>query len=308
MTKGTARVTVVIAAYNAAEFLGRCLDSLGNQTFRDFEVVVVDDGSTDATSLIAEQSAGVQVIRQSNSGPGAARARACRNRDSEFLAFIDADDAWMPDRLSRLVAAADSDQQLAFFTSDAIVVDPFGNELGRYYSGQLQFPPPQRQLEAIVEHNFVFTSCLVRRSAFETAGGFSTDREIIGAEDYDLWLRLIAGDNFGGCIKEALCWYHHRPASLSRQDPLSNEKARLLVLARRLPEFWALGINGTVRDNLFLAIHFYGFRHPFRALRHLRAASRSGGSFVSVLACALRSLSSSLKESTKPFRKMRLPR
>ena len=278
--KKSARVTVVVAAYNAAEFLGRCLDSLHDQTFRDFDVVVVDDGSTDNTAQIAEMRADVQVIRQSNSGPGAARARACHNRDTEFLAFIDADDAWMPDRLSRLVAAADSDQQLAFFTSDAIVVDPCGNELGRYYSRELEFPPPQLQLEAIAEHNFVFTSCLVRRSAFERAGGFSTDRQIIGAEDYDLWLRLIAGGNFGGCIEEALCWYHHRPESLSRQDPLSNEKTRLLVLARRLPEFWALGVDGTVRDNLSLAIHFYGFRHPLRAFRHLRAACRSGGGII----------------------------
>ncbi len=308
MTKGPARVTVVIAAYNAAEFLGRCLDSLQNQTFRDFDVVVVDDGSTDATALIAEQSAGVQVIRQNNSGPGAARAEGCRHRDSEYLAFIDADDTWMPDRLSRLVDAADSDRETAFFTSNAVVVDHLGNDVGYFYSAELQFPPRERQREEIAQHNFVFTSCLVRRTAYEAVGGFSPDRGIVGVEDYDLWLRLIAGGEFGGCIDEPLCCYYLRPDSLSRQDPFVNDRARLVVLSRRLPEFWAMGIYGTFRDNVDLGMQFYGFRHPVRAFRHLLAARRSGGSFVSVLACVLRTLSSSLKESTKLFRKMRLPR
>lgn len=306
MTKGPARVTVVIAAYNAAEFLGRCLDSLKNQTFRDFDVVVVDDGSTDTTASIAEQSAGVQVIRQSNSGPGAARAEGCRNRDSEYLAFIDADDPWMPDRLSRLVDAADSDRETAFFTSNAVVVDHFGNDVGYFYSAELQFPPREQQREEIARHNFVFTSCLVRRTAYEAAGGFSHDRKILGAEDYDLWLRLIVRGEFGGCIDEPLCSYYLRLDSLSRQDPFVSTRARLVVLSRRLPEFWAIGVYGTLKDNVALALCFYGLRHPVRASRHLLAARRSGGSFVSVLACVLRTLSGSLKEWTKPFRKMRL--
>jgi glycosyltransferase involved in cell wall biosynthesis len=297
MTEGSARVTVVIAAYNAAEFLGRCLNSLQNQTFRDFDVVVVDDGSTDATSLIAEQSAGVHVIRQSNSGPGAARAEGSRNRYSEYLAFIDADDTWMPDRLSRLVDAADSDRETAFFTSNAIVVDLSGNDIGRFYSEDLQFEPRARQRETIARHNFVFNSCLVRRTAFETAGGFSPDREIVGAEDYDLWLRLIAGGDLGGCIDEPLCSYYLRPESLSRRDPVSNHQARLVVLSRRLPEFWAMGVHGSVSDNVALGMHFYGLRHPVRASRHLLAARRSGGGFVPVIAFALRSRHGSFKKT-----------
>jgi glycosyltransferase involved in cell wall biosynthesis len=284
----SARVTVVIPAYNASDFLDRCLDSLEAQTFRDFEIVVVDDGSTDATAKIAQMRDGVHLIRQQNRGPGAARNEGCRDRESDFLAFIDADDTWAPTRLELLVAAADSDCETTFVTSNARVVDPSGVEIGLFYSEEFQFPPKERQLELIARHNFVFTSCLVRRSSFEEVGGFSTDEEFVGAEDYDLWLRMIAKGHFGACIDEPLCCYFDRPESLSHRDPAKSARVRLQVLSRRLPEFWDLGVDGTVRDNLAIAFRANGARHPVCATRHLLAARRSGGGIVRTILRTIR--------------------
>lgn len=93
-----ARVSVVISLYNKAPYILRALDSAARQTFRDFEVIVVDDGSTDGGDGIAERypDPGFRMVRQANAGPGAARNRGIREAQAPLVAFLDADDCWLP--------------------------------------------------------------------------------------------------------------------------------------------------------------------------------------------------------------------
>ncbi len=92
-------VTVVIPAYNAERFLRATLESLRAQTFRDFQTVVVDDGSTDNTSGLVREYPEVRLVTQPNAGVAAARNRGVRETRSEWVAFLDADDLWMPEKL-----------------------------------------------------------------------------------------------------------------------------------------------------------------------------------------------------------------
>ena len=242
-----------------------------------YSVVVVDDGSIDATSEIAERYADVVVVRQSNRGPGAARSAGACVGDSEFVAFIDADDRWLPERLERMVQVLDSSPDRAFVTSDASMVDESGAVLGRYYGRGLHFPPPDRQLAEIARHNFVFTSCLVRRTAYETVGGITADRSLERAEDYDLWLRLLVAGWRGACIDEPLAEYTVSPGSLSRDDPGKSERARLEVLRRAMPALWAAGVDGSPVDHVTLALGAVSRRDLAGGSAHLLAARRSSG-------------------------------
>ena len=105
------RVSVVVPLYNKARFIGRCLDSILAQSFSDFEVIVVDDGSTDASLELArvyQRDPRVRVVSQQNAGPGAARNRGAQEARGEFLAPLDADDAWEVNYLSESVRLLDS--------------------------------------------------------------------------------------------------------------------------------------------------------------------------------------------------------
>jgi len=104
------RVSVVIPLYNKARYINRCLRSICAQTFSDFELIVVDDGSSDGGGQIARAfgDARIRVIQQQNAGPGAARNRGLAEAQGEYIAFLDADDEWMPGYLARAVTALDT--------------------------------------------------------------------------------------------------------------------------------------------------------------------------------------------------------
>src|ERR1041384_2287951 len=97
------RVTVALAVYNGAETLAKSLQSALDQTYRDFSILVLDDGSTDNSASIAE-SLGCRVVSQSNQGLGAGRKKLVEEADGEFIAFLDHDDFWVPDKLEKQIA------------------------------------------------------------------------------------------------------------------------------------------------------------------------------------------------------------
>src|SRR4051812_22846814 len=101
------RVTVCLAVYNGADTLGAALQSAKEQTFRDFDLLVLDDGSTDDSPAIAE-GMGAKVIRQANQGLGAGRKRLVEEADGELIAFLDHDDLWVPDKLEKQVSLLDA--------------------------------------------------------------------------------------------------------------------------------------------------------------------------------------------------------
>src|SRR5690348_123134 len=99
------RVSVIVPLYNKSAWIERCLDSIARQSYRDFEVIVVDDGSTDdsVTKVEKRVDGQVRLIRQANAGPGAARNRGVQEAQGELIAMLDADDAWDPSYLAESV-------------------------------------------------------------------------------------------------------------------------------------------------------------------------------------------------------------
>lgn len=181
-----APVTVIVPAFNAAPYLQVTLRSLQQQTVRPAAVVVVDDGSTDDSAAIAARE-GATVVRQAHKGPAAARNRALELATTEFVAFLDADDWYGPDKLERSLSSLE-ELQAQCVATDAWIVR--GDRIeGR--QNQRRVVPGVVTLELLLRGNpVVCSSVVVRRQAVLDAGRFDEDPDLIDSEDYDLWLRL----------------------------------------------------------------------------------------------------------------------
>lgn len=184
----TASVTVIVPAFNAEPFLRVTLEALQAQTTAPEKIVLVDDGSTDKTAKIATDM-GVEVVHQDQKGPGAARNRGLEIADTEFVAFCDADDWYVPDKLER---AVDMLEKLgaACVATDAWVVRDDCIE-GRKNEPR-PIPSVLTQEYLLVSNPIVCSTVVARRAAVDQAGGFDESEELIATEDYDLWLRLAA--------------------------------------------------------------------------------------------------------------------
>lgn len=195
-------ISVVIPAYNAELTLANAIRSALAQTYQATEIIVVDDGSSDRTADIALNiGPKVRLLQQANGGCGEARNTGARAATGDWLAFLDADDAWLPNKLEK---------QLPYMADArvAVVNCRRNNKLGHAIGDEIGFNRLWQRNDLIV------SSSLVRRMAFEAAGGFWSERY---CEDYHLWLRLAAqGWTIANC-PEDLVVYSPAPGSLSQQ-------------------------------------------------------------------------------------------
>jgi glycosyltransferase involved in cell wall biosynthesis len=189
-------VSVVIATYNYGRFLAGAVDSVLGQTYRALEVIVVDDGSTDDTPRIMRTYAGdprVRYHRAENRGPAAARNTGIRLGQAPLVAFLDADDRWLPRKLEQQVRLFKEDAAVGLAYARRLLMDEAGRWLAyeqpRLYRGDVLAP--------LYRTNFIcLSSAVVRRAALERSGLFDERIRTASAEDYDLWLRLARDVRF----------------------------------------------------------------------------------------------------------------
>jgi GT2 family glycosyltransferase len=212
----TPSFSIVIAAYQAAAFIGEAIESALSQTLAPHEIVVCDDGSTDdLEATIAPYRDRIVFLRQENRGAGAAKTAAARAATADFVAVLDADDIYLPERLEALAEAAQARPDLDILTTDAYVVLE-GEILRRAYDETWTFDIDD-QRRAILERCFVIGHAAVRREPFLTVGGF--DETLRAVVDWDLWLRMILAGSRAGLIPEPLSQYRVRSGSISTNRP-----------------------------------------------------------------------------------------
>jgi len=185
------RVSIVIPAYNAARYLPEALHSLADQTLSDWEAVVVDDGSSDATASTAEQCGDprVRAVRQANAGVCAARNRGVTEGTAPLVLFLDADDRLRPNALERLAAALEHDASLAAAYGEATMIDAAGRESGTGRRPWFTHRPSGKVLRPLLARNFLFVGAVMaRRGAVSAAGRFNTSLRLY--EDWEYWCRL----------------------------------------------------------------------------------------------------------------------
>lgn len=214
---GFADVSVVTPAFNARATIARTLASIAAQTMRPREVIVVDDGSTDGTVAAAEACApemrgiALKILRQGNAGAAAARNRAIVAAQGTWLAFLDADDEWLPAKIERCMA------ELARHNADMAAHDYIRVENGKTQAVDCarRCPPGADPFVAQLLYGFISSTTVVaRHELVRRAGGF--DPALRSSHDYELWLALLARRGIRFCmIPEALSRYHITPGGIT---------------------------------------------------------------------------------------------
>jgi glycosyltransferase involved in cell wall biosynthesis len=240
------RVSVVIPAYNASSFIDETLASIFAQTVQDIETVVVDDGSTDDTcARVLTYGARVRLVAGGRAGAAGARNVGVAASGSDWVAFLDADDVWEPDKLERQLAEAAR-------TSAALI------STDRYNVGDRgALPLVQSAIQSLVDGdaferlllgNVITTSSvLLRRSVFDAVGGFSTEPDVLYAEDWDLWLRIAHDHQLAACHTPLVSYRHHRLGMSHQPRRISDARCRVIARALDLPRGRALS-PATRRD------------------------------------------------------------
>ena len=228
------RVSVIVPAFNSEAHLAEALRSVEAQTYADWEVVVADDASTDGTAAIGAQFERVTTVsRPANAGPAAARNLAIEHSAGELLAFLDADDYWLPNFLEQQVGLFDAEQaggrdvgivacNARFLTDDGF--------LPRTFMEMFEFPERMTP-EHLLRYNPIYVSAVSPRAVVDSAGGFCP--EIFGAEDRDLWLRIVELGYRVVANPAPLAVYRVTPQSVST-NPASMARAVQLVYRRAL--------------------------------------------------------------------------
>ena len=203
-------ISVIVPAFNASTYIGEALTSIVHQTHKNWEIIVIDDGSTDATiDVLSGYASNIRLIKQNNKGPAAARNLGAKSARGEWLAFLDADDTWAPDKLARqLLDVGKANWSYTDMLFKGGVNDGLrDSEFTEKHEGEV--------LEKLVLGNFISTSTvLIRRRSFEESGGF--DESLPSIEDWELWTR-IASNNPVSYVNEPLTRYRVHPSSTSRK-------------------------------------------------------------------------------------------
>jgi len=219
------KVSVVIPVYNSAKLLNTALRSVFEQTYPDFEVVVVDDGSDDRDELdavLASWGDSVHCVRQENGGPAKARNTAIAHATGELIAFLDADDEWLPEKLQRQVAYFEQYPQTGLLHTGVV---------GQAKREKTASPPRRAFCDLFHTAFFINTlTVMIPRRVLERTGGFDERREV-HIEDWDLWLR-IAAEHPLGYLPEPLAL--HRPGGWMSRQVERTYSAQALVIEKNI--------------------------------------------------------------------------
>jgi glycosyltransferase involved in cell wall biosynthesis len=221
------RFSIIIPAYQAAAFISEAVESALAQTVAPYEVIICDDGSTDdLAATLAAYSGRITLLRKEHGGAASARNAAARSASSDFVAFLDADNVFLPEYLEAVGELAAVRPDLDILTTDAYL-ELDGHVYGRYYRGKARFIV-EDQRRGIIHQHFIFGNAAMRREALLAVGGYD---ETVLAEDTDLFLRMILGGSRVGLVDEPLCVYRIRGGSLSSSLPRSL-RSGVVVLQR----------------------------------------------------------------------------
>ncbi len=224
------RISVIIPTYNRAHHLKAAVSSVLNQTYTDLELIIVDDGSTDATREVGEQFCHldnrVRYLYQNNGGPSAARNMGIRAARGDFIAFLDSDDYWMPIKLAEQLAIAEQDARIGVvYCNWEWVLE------GGLVSPGVSPPDPSfaTMYEALLYYNVVDESAsaaLVRAECFDQVGLF--DESLRHAEDWDMWIRIAEHYQFAKAPSVLVRLLQHGTQSSSNRAGMATAHLALI--------------------------------------------------------------------------------
>lgn len=236
-------VSVVIPAYNVAAFIARTLASVMTQTYRNLEILVVNDGSSDRTpeivSAIAQQDARIRLLNQPNGGVASARNLGIQQARGEFIAPIDADDLWYPEAMAKLVSRLQAcGPEVGIVYAWSMDIDAQDQPTGGFHAAKVR----GHVHRTLICHNFLgnASSTLIRKACLDQVGGYNPQLRALkaqGCEDWDLYLRLAERYDFE-VVPQVLVGYRKVVSGMSGDFSQMARSQRLMLAAvqRNHPE------------------------------------------------------------------------
>lgn len=269
MTLETPRVSVIIPVYNGERYFARTIESVLAQTYSALEIVVVDDGSRDSSQEMVARylhHSNVRLIAQENAGVAAARNAGIRAASGEYIALLDQDDLWLPDKLARQVEYLDEHPEIALVHSNIHFIDGVGERI----------PDPEwawvaptfgQVLPELVQRSRICTcTVLMRKSVLEQAGLFR--QELAPADDWDLWLRIAARHPIGFVDAVTACYrVHHGNES---RNLLKMQEAEIRVVETFIHEHPG-AVGDAITRAKFFSLYSEAARLLERSGRHAEA-------------------------------------
>lgn len=244
-------VSVIITTYQRANLVSQAIESVLAQTYTDYEIIVVNDGSTDNTrEVLARFGDKITVIHQENKGLSVARNTGIMAAAARYIAFLDDDDLWIPNKLEKQIAFLESHPHIGLISSNTFFFDEFGI-LDDTWIQTFPTPPVQNCLTLFVRNFMPVLTVIVRKKCLDEVGLF--DETMRSCEDYDLWLRIaekwsihFMSEPLGQCRKSA--------------NSMSTNQERMLLSTLRVKEK-AFRRNPDLRKSplIFLDTYFYNF-------------------------------------------------
>ena len=288
-------ITVVIPVRNRERLIARAIESVAAQTLPPDEIIVVDDASTDRTVDIVERLSkslkSLKLISLKKNG-GAAKARniGIQNSKGDLIAFLDSDDVWYVDKLSKQVREFDTNNNIVAAFCGVVIVKP-GSDYRHHY-----IPKPEITLNELYHSSLLVTmSCaLIKKAAILDAGGF--DETLRNCEDWDLFIRLAERGNISVVQQELVEYWRHRGArlTLEKLSVLSCHEVVFERIYKRITDRRMMRKVRASHEMRMADIFSTDFLEPFRALSHsckslLLAPSQEGWfNFRSVLKSSLK--------------------
>ncbi len=230
-TDAMPEISVIIPTYNRGRFVCQAIESVLAQTFRDFEVIVIDDGSTDDTAeTLAPYRSDIRYVRQDRCGRSAARNRGIGLAGGRYCAFLDSDDTWFPDKLARQIAELGRNPALGLLHGPVEVVDEEGALMAdvtrNFRSGLARQQAEGETYERLILHHSMYTSTtIVPRRVFDAVGLF--DPALDPREDLDIYLRIALAYPIGSLAGAPVCRYRTRRDELIAPPNLSHVYIRV---------------------------------------------------------------------------------
>jgi len=271
-------ISILLPVWNCPSYVGQAIDSVLNQSYSDFECIIIDDGSNDNTPEVLQkyQDPRIRLFQHTNRGLAATLNVGIASARGKYVARQDQDDLSLPDRLAKQISYMDSHPECGLLGTWAQIME--GDRIVERYHRHPS-DPSQLRYHLLFNNPFVHSSVMMRKTVLEAVGGYSTDPSRQPPEDYELWSRLSRYSNVAN-LPEVLLYYREVPGSMSRVGPSPFREKLIKICIENLS--LASGVPSTDPHLVAIATVLHGGRVSYRPKRQriTEILNRAAASFA----------------------------